>query len=57
MTKSRTPLSHYLLKVKQALGLEPRFLCDRCAYDYDGACHNRDRPNVTACDEYRRRGR
>jgi hypothetical protein len=32
-----------------------RFLCDSCKYDYDRACHRPERPNATACEDYRRR--
>lgn len=58
MKKSQpTSFARYLLKLKQAIGLEPRFLCDKCAYDYDGACYNPKRPNATYCEEYKRRGK
>ena len=26
-----------------------KFLCDSCAYDYERACHNRERPNAKSC--------
>jgi len=32
-----------------------KFLCDSCAYDYDRACYNRERPNVKSCNQYKKR--
>lgn len=55
--KTKGFLSQRILRLKQRLGLEPRFLCDKCAFDYDGACYNPKRPNATYCEEYKRRGR
>jgi hypothetical protein len=33
-----------------------RFLCDSCLYDYHTACNNPERPNVTDCPDYKKRG-
>jgi len=33
------------------------FLCDSCKWDWRGACHNRQRPNVTWCPDYEKRGK
>ncbi len=49
-------MANLILKVKQFLGFEPKFLCDKCAYDYDGACHHAARPNATSCKDYKARG-
>jgi hypothetical protein len=38
-----------------AVGAPGRFLCDSCRYDYRGACKRPERPNATACEDYRRR--
>lgn len=31
------------------------FLCDTCTYDYERACHNRERPNAKKCIDYKSR--
>jgi hypothetical protein len=33
----------------------PKLLCDSCEYDYPSACHNSKRPNVTVCQDYKKR--
>jgi hypothetical protein len=48
---------YVILKIdKWKSGGQPaKYLCDKCANDYDGACHNRRRPNVQKCDDYQPR--
>ena len=42
---------------RQGLLLGPdEFLCDKCKYDYDGACNLPDRPNARRCYRYERGG-
>ena len=32
-----------------------RYLCDSCRYDYGNACSRPERPNATACPDYKRK--
>jgi hypothetical protein len=41
--------------LKKILMIEEEFLCDTCRYDYPNACTNRERPNATACVDYKKR--
>ncbi|MBI4332503.1 MAG: hypothetical protein HY673_14625 [Chloroflexi bacterium] len=45
-----------ILTIKKILG-KNIFLCDSCQFDWRGACHNRERPNVTRCSDYKKRGK
>jgi len=47
-------LKKIMRAIKRAFGLE-RFLCDKCRYDYRGACSRPERPNATECRDYKPR--
>ena len=32
-----------------------KFLCDKCKYDYDGACRQPMRPNAKSCPDFQKR--
>lgn len=46
----------FVLRFKKALGMNI-FLCDRCKWNWRGACREPARPNATWCREYARRGK
>jgi len=41
--------------LRKLFGGKPMSLCPSCQYDWRSACRNLDRPNVTECDEYKKR--
>ncbi|MFH0913944.1 MAG: hypothetical protein V1849_01470 [Chloroflexota bacterium] len=52
----RPPWYHrFSMGLKKALGINI-FLCDRCKWNWRSSCHNPERPNVTRCREYQKRG-
>ncbi|MDY6835270.1 MAG: hypothetical protein SVY53_10775 [Chloroflexota bacterium] len=44
------------IRIRKAMGANV-FLCHKCKWDWRGACHNPNRPNVTWCDDYAERGK
>lgn len=54
--KMKPPLRHrIILRIKKALGINT-FLCDTCKWNWRGACHVPERPDVTWCPDYEKRG-
>ncbi len=44
-----------ILRIKRLLGIKV-FLCDSCKWNWRSACHVPERPNVTWCPDYEKRG-
>ena len=52
------PIRRFLQWLKglaRASGGGSEFLCDTCRYHYGNACNRRERPNATACPDFKRR--
>ncbi len=44
-----------ILRIKRLLGIKV-FLCNNCKWNWRSACHIPERPNVTWCPDYEKRG-
>jgi hypothetical protein len=45
-----------ILKIKTTLGMKV-YVCDNCKWNWRSACHVPERPHVSWCPDYEKRGR